>query len=62
MGLINIPMKITGTADDFEISTGKFKEDATFAEESELKNLRPERRRPREKDSLNTSHSNAENP
>jgi len=58
MGLINIPMKITGTADDFEISTGKFKEDATFAEESELKNLRPENRRPREKDSLNTSHSN----
>ena len=62
MGLINIPMKITGTADDFEISTGKFKEDTTFAEESELKNLRPERRRPREKDSLNTSHSNAANP
>ena len=62
MGLINIPMKITGTADDFEISTGKFKEDATFAEESELKNLRPERRRPIEKDTLNTSHSNAENP
>ncbi|MBE8725980.1 AsmA family protein [Flavobacterium hungaricum] len=53
MGLINIPMKITGTADDFEISTGKFKEDKTFAEETELKNLQPERRRPREKDSLN---------
>ncbi|GAA3744378.1 AsmA-like C-terminal region-containing protein [Flavobacterium ginsengisoli] len=51
MGLINIPMKITGTADDFEISTGKFKEDTTFAEESELNNLQPETRRSRERDS-----------
>lgn len=45
MGLINIPMKITGTADDFDISTGKFREDDTFAEESELNNMEaPERR------------------
>ncbi|SFD50967.1 AsmA family protein [Flavobacterium phragmitis] len=60
MGLINIPMKITGTADDFEISTGKFKEDTSFAEESELKNLKPEeRRRPRERDTLNTTRTNS---
>ena len=60
MGLINIPMKITGTADDFEISTGKFKEDTTFSEESELKNLKPEeRRRSRERDSLGHSSSNS---
>lgn len=58
MGLINIPMKITGTADNFEISTGKFKEDKTFSEESELKNLKPEPRRRRERDSINSTHSN----
>ncbi|WP_125720117.1 AsmA family protein [Flavobacterium ustbae] len=57
MGLINVPMKITGTADDFEISTGKFKEDTSFAEESELKNMAPERRRMRVKDSLQVSGS-----
>lgn len=59
MGFINIPMKITGTADDFEISTGKFKEDTTFAEESELKNLQPEQRRPRVRDTLNISNQNS---
>ncbi|MBW1654590.1 AsmA family protein [Flavobacterium quisquiliarum] len=60
MGLINIPMKITGTAEDFEISTGKFKEDTSFAEESELKNLKPtERRRSRERDSLGMSSANS---
>ncbi|KAF2510546.1 AsmA family protein [Flavobacterium foetidum] len=54
MGLINIPMKITGTADDFKISTGKFKEDTTFAEESDLNNVQAsERRRFRRKDTLN---------
>ncbi|WP_281233274.1 AsmA family protein [Flavobacterium gelatinilyticum] len=58
MGLINIPMKITGTADNFEISTGKFKEDVTFAEESELKNLKPEYRRSRQRDSLSASRGN----
>lgn len=57
MGLINVPMKITGTADDFEISTGKFKEDETFAEESELKNLKPEYRRNRVKDTLSLSET-----
>lgn len=46
MGLINIPMKITGTADNFDISTGKYKEDSSFAEQSELNNLKaPERRK-----------------
>lgn len=54
MGLINVPIKITGTADDFKISTGKFKEDATFSEQSELDNLKaPESRRSRQKDTLN---------
>lgn len=59
MGLINVPMKITGTADNFEISTGKFREDTSFSEESELKNLKPtERRRSRQRDSINMSLEN----
>jgi len=60
MGLINIPMKITGTADDFKISTGKFKEDTTFSELSELDNLQaPESRRSRQKDTLKTPPVNS---
>ncbi|MFD2939150.1 AsmA family protein [Flavobacterium notoginsengisoli] len=52
LGLINIPMKITGTAEDFEISTGKYKEDTTFSEQSELNSLQPEQRPLRESDTL----------
>ena len=59
MGLINVPMKITGTADNFDISTGKYKQDNTFAQESDLNNMPvPEPRRKREKDSLNTNSNN----
>lgn len=58
MGLINIPMKITGTADDFEVSTGKFKENTTFSEESELNNLQPEPRRSRVRETLKASTAN----
>jgi len=36
-GLINIPMKITGTADDFKIKVGKYREDSSFVSESDLK-------------------------
>ena len=58
MGLINVPMKITGTADNFEISTGKYKQDNTFAEESELNNLvAPEPRRKTQTDTLNTQNN-----
>lgn len=59
MGLINVPMKITGTAEDFEISTGKFKEDTTFAEESELNNLKAEPRRSRRRDTLDMAPVNS---
>ena len=38
-GLINIPMKITGTADDFKIKVGKYREDSSFLSESELKEV-----------------------
>ena len=45
LGLINVPMKITGSADNFEVSTGKYKEDNSMAEQSELNTLvAPERR------------------
>ncbi|UYW00425.1 AsmA family protein [Flavobacterium agricola] len=45
-GLINVPMRIVGTADDFEIETGKYKEDVTLMEESEVAKIKaPERRR-----------------
>jgi AsmA protein len=59
MGLINVPMKITGTADDFKITTGKFKEDTTFSEESELNNLKAPERRIREKDTLKLAPVNS---
>nr|WP_317630906.1 AsmA-like C-terminal region-containing protein [uncultured Flavobacterium sp.] len=60
MGLINVPMKITGTADNFEVSTGKYKEDTTFAEESELKNIKAPitRREQRRLDSINNITNN----
>lgn len=57
MGLINVPMKITGTADNFEISTGKYKQDNTFAEESDLKNIAaPEPRRKTQNDTINATN------
>ena len=53
-------MKITGTADNFEVSTGKYKEDTTFAEESELKNIKAPitRREQRRLDSINSITNN----
>jgi len=59
-GLVNVPMKITGTADDFEIQTGKFKEDLSLTEESELKNVKAPEPRRRAVDSTATVSTQSE--
>lgn len=62
MGLINIPMKITGTADDFDISTGKYREDSTFTEESELNDIEAPERRKRHMKTETNNENDPEHP